>query len=159
MDEFLAKNIIASTEEIRQIYPLSLCETDKKVIFKDTNQSAYAMCAVDALGFYPTFGRAIEIHSACKQSAEPIVLSIDEEGLSILEGGDSICVLHKDLREVEHWASSCCCIMHFFKDRSALELWCAENLCCHQGLYALSLSEAYQMAKNLFGEASLSGTL
>lgn len=49
------KNILSiKNDEIVSIYPISVEETNKKIIFEDGSY-AYAMCAIDAIGFHYAF--------------------------------------------------------------------------------------------------------
>lgn len=108
------------------VYPISVMETDKKIIFEDGNYG-YALCAIDAIGFHYTFMKPITIESKCKWCNEKIIINVKNGVIDVVEGGENIVILHTDLENSKNWSCNCCKIMHFFKSKENLEKWKFKN--------------------------------
>lgn len=152
IESLQGRNVLAADEQgVYSLYPVSAISTSKKVVLDD-GREGFAMCAVDAIGFYYTFGQGVRIRAKCEHTGEEIVLRMDDQGLAVEKGGDRICVLYRDLRNCETWSCCCCNIMHFFRDKEALDAWCDAHLQDTTDVYQLTLAQARQLAENLFAE-------
>lgn len=149
--EMKAKNVIGTDAEgrVTAIYPVSAVRTNKKVILED-GREAYAMCALDALGFHYTFEVPIRIESECSYCGEAISLTM-KDGRVERENGDprDIYVLCADLENQQNWSCCCCNIMHFFSCKEALQKWTAERDISSK-YFALDLETANKLAWLLF---------
>lgn len=147
-------NILAlnNEDEIVALYPVSAIETDKKVIFND-GRYAYAMCALDALGFHYAFNEEIRIESKCSHCGSKIVLKVKDGRVEVLEAEDkdTIYVLCADLDNMENWSCSCCNIMHFFSCKQALDEWVNKNN-IQRKYFALDLESANKLSWLLFSK-------
>ena len=147
--ELAARNVLAlSGESVIAAYPVSGRQTNKRVIFAD-GREAYAMCAIDALGFHYAFGEDIRIESACEDCGARIVLAMHGGKIDLIEGGADIHVLHADLQNQRNWSCSCCTIMHFFSCPERLATW-RDAHAATQKTFALDLETANKMAWLLF---------
>lgn len=146
------KNVLSINDngEVVSIYPVSAIKTNKKVIFEDGTY-AYAMCAIDAIGFHYTFGKNIIIESECQMCKDKITLSVRNGKVNIIHGDDDIVVLHADLENSKNWSCSCCNIMHFFNCHDNLLEW-QKNNCIHNRVFAVSLETANKIAWLLFSK-------
>lgn len=147
-NRLIEKNVI-DTIPIKSIYPISAIKTDKKVILKNTNRVGYAMCGIDALGFFYTFNEPIEIVAECAYSKKTIIINIDKDGNIVTDDKD-IVFLYKDLNKSNTWSCCCCNIMHIFNDKDSFDKWCDLNLSSLDDIYCLNLEEANKLSKNLF---------
>ncbi|MCS4533424.1 alkylmercury lyase family protein [Neisseria montereyensis] len=143
------RNILAlAGDAVVAAYPVSGLATNKRVIFAD-GREAYAMCAIDALGFHYAFGEDIRIESECESCGEKIVLAMHAGRIDVLEGGNDIHVLHTDLENNHNWSCSCCNLMHFFSCSEQLNTW--QSAHGHeQKTFALDLETANKVAWLLF---------
>lgn len=147
--DLAARNILAIADEaVIAAYPVSGKITNKRVIFSD-GREAYAMCAIDALGFHYAFYEDIRIESECEACGEKIVLAMHAGRIEVIEGGDNIHVLHADLENSRDWSCSCCNLMHFFSCADRLSAWQREHA-TGQKTFALDLETANKMAWLLF---------
>lgn len=144
-----SRNILALSDDyVVAAYPVSGLATNKRVIFAD-GREAYAMCAIDALGFHYAFGEDIRIESECESCGDKIVLAMHSGCIEILEGGSDIHVLHTDLENNHDWSCSCCNLMHFFSCTEQLDAW--QGAHSHgQRTFALDLETANKVAWMLF---------
>lgn len=148
--EMERKNILKTNGkgEVEVIYPLSALPTDKKVILED-GRVAYAMCAIDALGFHYAFRQNIRIESRCEYCGHDIVLEVNNGVVKVLKGGEHIYVLHTDLENMTNWSCCCCNIMHFFDCEEFLEKWAAEKGVTNK-MFKVDLETANKIAWLLF---------
>lgn len=147
--DLAARNVLALADDaVVAAYPVSARPTNKRVIFAD-GREAYAMCALDAIGFHYVFGEDIRIESACEACGEPIVLAVRDGRIEALAGGDDIHILHADLQNSRNWACSCCTIMHFFSCNQQLNDW-REQHAADVRAFPLDLETANKMAWLLF---------
>lgn len=145
------KNILSiKDEEIVSIYPVSVEKTNKKVFFEDGSY-AYAMCAIDAIGFHYAFRKPVIIEAECQHCGERIKIEVRDGKITVLEGPGDIHVLHTDLENNKDWSCSCCCIMHFFSCEDSLEKW-LEQSCIDSKIYAVDLETANKIAWLLFSK-------
>ncbi|MBE2897773.1 hypothetical protein HPC37_02745 [Pasteurellaceae bacterium 20609_3] len=148
--ELAGKNALAlDGNTITAAYPISLKPTNKRVILAD-GRSAWAMCAIDALGFHYAFNQPIRVESHCEHCADPIVLTLDKGKVQVEQGGDEIYVLHTDLDKYANWSCSCCNIMHFFNCQHSLSEWLAQHAHLEQETFAIDLETANKIAWLLF---------
>lgn len=146
------KNILAfnSQEEIVSIYPVSATPTNKKVIFDDGSY-AYAMCAIDAIGFHYAFNKPITIESGCQHCDIKIKIRVEDGKVNVLSGDMEIHVLHTDLENKENWSCCCCNIMHFFVSEESLENWLKINN-INEKVFSVNLETANKLAWLLFSK-------
>lgn len=146
------KNVLAlnAADAVTSIYPVSALETNKKVLFED-GRFAYAMCAIDAIGFHYAFDCPIRIEGQCEHCGDPIVLEVKDGKVTVVEGGDDVYVLHTDLENTEDWSCCCCNVMHFFSCKASLEAWQTQN---HTGgkVIPVNLETANKIAWLLFSK-------
>lgn len=118
------KNILARDQHnrITAVYPVSALPTNKNVFLED-GREAWAMCAIDALGFHYAFNQPVRILSECEYCGDAIELSMRDGKVEVVQGGNDIYVLHTDLESHQDWSCSCCNIMHFFNCRESLQAW------------------------------------
>lgn len=135
-------------DEVVAAYPVSAKATNKRVIFSD-GREAYAMCALDAMGFHYAFGEDVRIESECEECGEEIVLQMRSGKVNVVRGGAYIHILHTDLQNIPNWACNCCTMMHFFSCVESLEHWREKNV-EQQKTFALDLETANKMAWLLF---------
>lgn len=147
-----SKNVLSINEndEIDSIYPVSAFETNKKVIFEDGSY-AYAMCAIDAIGFHYAFHKPIIIEGKCQNCGDSIKLEVKQGKIRVLEGKEEVHVLHTDLENKESWSCSCCCIMHFFSCENHLEKWIEKNK-IQDKVFSVDLETANKIAWLLFSK-------
>ena len=146
------KNILSLNDnnEIVSIYPVSALPTNKKVTFKNGDY-AYAMCAIDAIGFYYAFNQPIVIEGECEHCGDKIVLEVSDGKINIINGGDSIHILHTDLENMNNWSCCCCNIMHFFSCEESLEKW-TKKCILNNKIFAVDLETANKIAWLLFSK-------
>lgn len=135
--------------EVIGIYPISAIPTNKRLIFAD-GSTAYAMCALDALGAHYALERALVIESECQYCREPIRLQMDQGKVTVLAGGDDIQILHTDLNQHTDWSCSCCNIMHFFNGVNRCGRWQTDNVPPDNRTFMLDLETANKVAWLLF---------
>lgn len=147
------KNVIAldSNNQLTAVYPVSALPTDKKVFLEDGRQ-AWAMCAIDALGFHYAFNQPVRILSKCEYCGHVIELLMQDGKVEVVQGGTDIYVLHTDLESHQDWSCSCCNIMHFFNCRESLRAWVQAHEHNKQKKFAVSLETANKIAWLLFSE-------
>lgn len=146
------RNILSinDNDEITAIYPVSAVKTNKKIIFEDGSY-AYAMCAIDAIGFHYTFEKNIIIESECELCKEKITISLRDGKINIIHGGDQLFILHADLKNNSNWSCSCCNIMHFFNCRNNLIEW-KKDRCINNKVFEVGLETANKIAWLLFSK-------
>lgn len=146
-----SKNILALNKDnqLTAVYPVSALPTNKKVFLQD-GREAWAMCAIDALGFHYAFNQPIRILSECEYCGNTIELLMDKGKINVVQGGEDIYVLHADLENHEDWSCSCCNLMHFFNCRESLESWLKEHSDNNEKKFAVSLETANKISWLLF---------
>lgn len=152
IDSMIARNIMSCdcSGDLVSIYPVSATQTNKKVIFED-GTFAYAMCALDALGFHYTFQKPIRIESECEHSAEKVILTVRDGKIEVIEGGNDIHVLHADLENTIDWSCSCCNIMHFFSSETNISTWVEEKEISSK-IFKIDLETANKISWLLFSK-------
>lgn len=150
LQELAARNIVALADEaVVAAYPVSARATNKRVILAD-GRSAYAMCAIDAMGFHYAFGQDVRIEGVCEHCGERIELRMHGGRVEILSNTPDVYVLHADLENEKNWSCSCCSIMHFFTCRDRLEAWRRQHIADGRKTFALDLETANKVAWLLF---------
>lgn len=146
-----SKNILAldHDNQLTAVYPVSALPTNKKVFLQD-GREAWAMCAIDSLGFHYAFNQPVRILSECEYCGSIIELSMHNGKVDVIQGGEDIYVLHTDLENHQDWSCSCCNIMHFFSCRESLQKWIQEHSDNNQKKFAISLETANKIAWLLF---------
>ncbi|BDU93623.1 organomercurial lyase [Clostridium perfringens] len=151
LNNMVNKDILSvNNNEVISVYPISVMETDKKIIFEDGNYG-YAMCAIDAIGFHYTFMKSIKIESKCKWCDEKIIINVKNGVINVVEGGENIVILHTDLENSKNWSCNCCKIMHFFKNKENLEKWKFKNN-IQQKTLSIDLETANKISWLLFSK-------
>ncbi|MBE2894691.1 organomercurial lyase [Spirabiliibacterium falconis] len=150
LEQLIAKNVVAVREkQLSAVYPISATPTNKRVFLAD-GRAAWAMCAIDALGFHYAFNQPIRIESHCEHCHDKIVLTLDKGKVHVEQGGNDIYVLHTNLDKYANWSCSCCNIMHFFNCQHSLNQWLAHNQNLTQETFAIDLETANKIAWLLF---------
>lgn len=144
------KNILSLDKggNIGCIYPLSTHKTNKKIYLSD-GRTAYAMCALDAIGCHYAFRQPIRIESECQYSKKKIELIAQDGKISSTDREQDIHILHTDLANIKKWSCSCCNIMHFFQKRTYLEQWHKQQS-INQKCFFVDLETANKIAWLLF---------
>lgn len=150
--ELEARNILMLNEnnEVTSIYPVSALPTNKKVVFDD-GKYAYAMCAIDAIGFHYAFLKPVTIESSCQSCDDMIKIRLENGKISVIEGAQDIHILHADLGKKEQWACCCCNIMHFFNCNKHLNEWVKEQG-IEDKVFSVDLELANKIAWLLFAK-------
>lgn len=150
IEELAARNIVALADEaVVAAYPVSARPTNKRVQLAD-GREAYAMCALDALGFHYAFAQEVRIAGVCEHCGEAIELRMRGGRVEMLSNTPDVYVLHADLQNESNWSCSCCNIMHFFTCRQLLEDWRRQHIADGRKTFALDLETANKMAWLLF---------
>jgi hypothetical protein len=140
--------VSARNGRITSAYPFSANETRHKIAFND-GHTAYALCAVDALGINFMLGEDIVIRSGCPKCEieQSIVVkngrivSRDPEETIVFISGESDC---------GRVADTCCPLINFFCSGPHLQQWKWENPRLARG-ETYTLEEALEYGKQIFG--------
>lgn len=150
LKDLAARNIVALADDaVVAAYPVSARPTNKRVMFAD-GREAYAMCALDALGFHYAFEEEVRIEGVCEQCGKRIALRMHGGRVEILFDTPDIHVLHADLENETNWSCCCCNSMHFFTCRDRLEDWRRKHVPAGRRTFALDLETANKVAWLLF---------
>lgn len=150
IEDLAARNIVALADgAVVAAYPVSARPTNKRVQLAD-GRKAYAMCAIDALGFHYAFGQDVRIEGVCEHCGERIELRMHGGRVEILSNTPDVYVLHADLENEKNWSCSCCSIMHFFTCHNRLEAWRQQHIADGRKTFALDLETANKVAWLLF---------
>lgn len=146
------RNILAINEDncVESIYPVSARATNKKVVFDD-GRFAYAMCAIDAIGFHYAFHEPVTIEGECQNCGEALKLRVEDGLIKVIEGSEDIHILHTDLGQKEQWSCCCCNIMHFFNCAKDLEVWVDTNK-INDKIFSVDLELGNKIAWLLFSK-------
>jgi hypothetical protein len=150
--------------EIRAAYPFSAAPTTHVVTIAG-GPSAYAMCAIDALGMAAMLNRDIAVHSVDPQSGTEIQVTItggeavwDPATAVVLVGSiaptkivnGECCPPDTDQACAAPAADRCCAVMNFFTSTSTAQIW----LAAHPDVNAeiLTQRQALRLGNDIFGQ-------
>jgi hypothetical protein len=152
VDEALARlgaeDLIVLSKDGRDVvgaYPMTSESTPHRLILP--GRTVNAMCAVDALSVATMFGGAVEIHSKCRVSREPVLIRQCED--RVLEAAPATVLVGVSWQKPcgRHAAHSLCVEMVFLKDEDTAEAWHAGDLANHS---LFGLPEAIEFGKRFF---------
>jgi hypothetical protein len=130
-------------------YPFSALPTAHRVQIAG-GASAYAICAIDALGIAPMVDSKAVIQSADPSTGRPITVTVDG---SNSEWHPRTAVVFDGRTGSEHPGPSaeiCCGYMNFFATRAAAAAWAHAHPAITGGI--LSQDRAIQVGKQIFGQ-------
>ncbi len=135
--------------QITAAYPFSVTATPHTIHITG-GASAYAMCAIDALGAAEMLGTSVQIESADPSTGEPISVSVD--GTSAVWDPDTSVVFAG--RTVSGCAGSsatvCCGHMNFFTSHATAAAWANSHREVTGGI--LSQGRALEIGQQIFGQ-------
>ncbi|MEK7428420.1 alkylmercury lyase family protein [Phenylobacterium sp.] len=135
---------------IRGAYPFTEGPTEHHV--EAGGFGAGAMCAIDALGVGAMLERDVTIRSACRQCARPLAIHTRSQGRALDQVEPSGIVVWSGHRYAASCAASSLCILQaFFCDDVHLETWRASGSVAAEEGVRLSLSEALEVGRAIFG--------
>jgi hypothetical protein len=111
--------------EIAVAYPFSGTPTAHRVRFPDGHE-VDAMCAIDALGIAPMFGKAIEIESRDPMSGDAIHARVAPDA-PLEWTPESAVVVAGAIRSQGDASCGCCPVLNFFASAATAERWLAEH--------------------------------
>lgn len=108
------------------------------------------MCAIDALGAGPMYGKASVIFSSCLGCAQTVRVATGEGGMTIESVSPKNSIVWSGIRETGGCsADTMCKVMAFFCSDDCLNLWSANQDQAPKG-FRLSMDEGLQMGKAIF---------
>jgi hypothetical protein len=133
---------------ITAAYPFSAAPTGHRVQIAD-GASAYAMCAIDALGIAPMLGRKVVIQSSDPSTGQPITVTVDGRNREWHPGTAVVFVGRTGSGSAGPSAVICCGYMNFFATRAAAAAWADAHPEVTGGI--LSQGRAIKVGKQIFG--------
>lgn len=139
--------------EIRAAYPFSAIPTPHLVAIAN-GPTAYAMCAVDALGIAAMLGRDITITSLDPQSGDPISVIV-HGGQAAWTPEDAVVVVGSQSASAEDCchvpaAQICCGVINFFTGTHTASAWLDSHTKVHG--VVVDAAGALQLGSDLFGQ-------
>jgi hypothetical protein len=134
--------------EIAVAYPFSGTPTAHRVRFPGGHE-VDAMCAIDALGIAPMFGKAIEIESRDPLSGDAIRAQVAPDA-SLEWTPDSAVVVAGAIRSQGDACCGCCPVLNFFASTANAERWLVEHPEVRGDV--ISMQEAAAAGRAVFGE-------
>ena len=134
--------------EIAVAYPFSGTPTAHRVRFPD-GPEVDAMCAIDALGIAPMFGKAIEIESRDPMSGDAIHARVAPDA-PLEWTPESAVVVAGAIRSQGDASCGCCPVLNFFASAATAERWLAEHPEARGT--SISMREAAAAGRAVFGD-------
>ena len=134
---------------ISAAYPFSATTTPHSVQITG-GASAYAMCAIDALGMADMLQASVLIRSADPTNGEPITVALDK-GSSEWNPATTVVFVGRTADQCAGPSAAICCdYMNFFTSHATAEAWAS----AHPGIIGgiLSQARALQIAEQIFGQ-------
>jgi hypothetical protein len=113
-----------------------------------------AMCAIDALGIAPMFGRRIEVESRDPVSGETIGARVGPDGSAEWWPESAVVVAGAD-RSQSAACSGCCPVLNFFVSPANAERWLTEHPEVRANV--ISIPEAAAAGRAVFGDVFTHG--
>lgn len=134
---------------ITAAYPFSALPTAHRVQIAG-GASAYAMCAIDALGIAPMAGSKAVIQSADPSTGQPITVTVDGSNSEWHPGTALVFAGRTGSEYAGPSAAICCGYMNFFATRAAAAAWAHAHPEITGGI--LSQDRAIEVGKQIFGQ-------
>jgi hypothetical protein len=105
-DGLRAKKLAAPGADgrVQYAYPVSAVPTAHQVTLAD-GRTLYAMCAIDSLGCYFTFGQPVQVDARCHVCGAPLRIAVTGSG-HVESQPPGVHVTHVDLNKYDDWAGS-----------------------------------------------------
>jgi hypothetical protein len=129
-------------------YPFSGRPTAHRVRFP-TGHEVSAMCAIDALGIAPMFGKPIEVESRDPVSGEEILARVAPDGAAEWWPASAV-VVAGAIRDQGDACCGCCSVLNFFVSPAYGERWLAEHPEVRG--HPISITEAAAAGRAVFGD-------
>lgn len=103
----LAAKKLAGLDEqarVKYAYPVSSAPTAHRVTLAD-GRVLHAMCAIDALGCFFTFGQPVRIDARCHVCGEPVRVTVSGPA-QVASQPPGACATHVDLNKYDDWAAN-----------------------------------------------------
>jgi hypothetical protein len=133
---------------IAVVYPFSGRPTPHRVRFPSGHE-VDAMCAIDALGIAPMFGKPIEIESRDPVSGEQIRAWVTPDGAAQWSPEPAV-VVTGAIRNQDGACCGCCPVLNFFAAPANAERWLREHPEVRGNV--ISVSEAAAAGRAVFGD-------
>jgi Alkylmercury lyase len=134
---------------ISAAYPFSAAATPHAVRITG-GASAYAMCAIDALGMAEMLHTSVLITSTDPSSGEPITVALDG-GSAVWNPATTVVFVGRTADQCAGPSAAICCDhMNFFTTRSSAEAWAGAHPEITGGI--LSQARALEVANQIFGQ-------
>jgi hypothetical protein len=133
---------------ITAAYPFSALPTAHRVQIAG-GASAYAMCAIDALGIAPMLGGKAVIQSADSSTGQPVTVTVDGSNSRWHPSTAIVFVGRAGSENAGPSAAICCGYTNFFATRAAAAAWAHAHPEMTGGI--LSQDRAIEAGKQIFG--------
>jgi hypothetical protein len=133
---------------ITAAYPFSALPTAHRVQISG-GASAFAMCAIDALGIAPMVDSKVVIQSADPSTGQPITVTVDGSDSEWHPGTAVVFAGRTGSEYAGPSAAICCGYMNFFATRAAAAAWARAHPEITGGI--LSQDHAFEVGKQIFG--------
>jgi hypothetical protein len=133
--------------EIAVAYPFSGRPTAHRVRF-ESGHEAYAMCALDALGIAPMFGRRIEVASRDPLGGRDIRVVLDPDGAGEWLPREAVVVTGSSCDGQSF--RSCCPVLNFFESPGHAARWLGDHPDVRGEV--VSMPEAIEAGRAVFGD-------
>ena len=134
---------------ISAAYPFSATATPHKVQITG-GASAYAMCAIDALGMARMLRTSVLIRSADPSTGEPITVTVDESS-AVWHPATTVVFVGRTASECAGPSAVICCDhMNFFTSQATAEAWASAHPEITGGI--LSQNRALEVGEQIFGQ-------
>lgn len=135
--------------QIRAAYPFSATPTRHKVQI-ERGPSAYAMCAIDALGMPRMLRASVAIRSADPVTGEPVTVTVSGNHARWDPGTAVVFVGRTASARTGPSAAVCCEHINFFASHSAAAAWATAHPEVTGGI--LSQDRALEVGEQIFGQ-------
>jgi hypothetical protein len=137
------------TGRITAAYPFSATATPHTVQIIG-GASAYAMCAIDALGIAGMLGTSVQIRSADAATGEPIHVAVDGTG-ALWEPDTAVVFAGRTVSDRQGPSAAMCCgFINFFSSHAMAAAWAAAHPDVTGGI--LSQRRALEVGQQIFGQ-------
>ncbi|MGH3032776.1 MAG: alkylmercury lyase family protein [Gaiellaceae bacterium] len=134
--------------EIAVAYPFSGRPTAHKVRFPGGHE-VEAMCAIDALGIAPMFGKPVEVESRDPLRGDEIRARVAADGTAEWWPESAVVVAGAIRSEGDDACCGCCPVLNFLASSANAEHWLAEHPEVRGGV--ISMDEAAAAGRAVFG--------
>jgi hypothetical protein len=152
LEELAVEDWLALDEHghVAVLYPFSLSPSGIDVSVDGADR--HAMCAIDALGIASMLDAKVEINATCPISGERLVMRASGKAVES-SSSEGIVVVRRRTGGAAH--VSRCAATRFFRSPADAEAWLVSE--GDAGDVVLSLDEAYDEARTVFGRAYTDG--